>query len=80
MEKAGGTLRSALDPVVHVGDTVLPLEDPGALQLDVLGAALVEETAPLTEEHRGKMDLELKPARPFPQKPCPGVAPRRPSS
>ena len=22
---------SALDPVVHVGDTVLPLEDPGAL-------------------------------------------------
>src|SRR5215203_4484923 len=31
-----GTLRSALDPVVHVGDALLPLEDPGALQLDVL--------------------------------------------
>jgi hypothetical protein len=26
-----GTLRSALDAVVHVGDTRLPLEDPGAL-------------------------------------------------
>ena len=24
---------------MHVGDTVLPLEDPGALQLDVLHAA-----------------------------------------
>ncbi|HZB82741.1 MAG TPA: hypothetical protein VE288_07855, partial [Rubrobacteraceae bacterium] len=28
--EGGGTLRSALDPVVHVGDTVLPFEDPGA--------------------------------------------------
>jgi hypothetical protein len=26
-----GMLRSALDAVVHVGDTALPLEDPGAL-------------------------------------------------
>jgi hypothetical protein len=37
-------LTSAQDPVVHVGDTGLPLEDSGALQLDVLGTALVEET------------------------------------
>jgi hypothetical protein len=42
-----------------VGDTGLPLEDPGALQLDVLGTALVEETASLAEEHRDEMDLEL---------------------
>ena len=54
-----GTLRSALDPVVHVGDAALPLEDPGALQLDVLGIEVVEETAPLAEEHRDEMDLEL---------------------
>jgi hypothetical protein len=50
--EGGGTLRSALDAVVHVGDTV-PLEDPGALELDVLGSEVVEETAPLAEEHRG---------------------------
>ena len=43
---------------MHVGDTV-PLEDPGALQLDVLGSEVVEETAPLAEEHRDEMDLEL---------------------
>jgi hypothetical protein len=41
-----GTLTSALDAVVHVGDT-LPLEDPGALELDVLGTEVGEETAPL---------------------------------
>lgn len=38
-----------------VGDTGLPLEDPGALELDVLGTEVVEETAPLAEEHRGEM-------------------------
>jgi hypothetical protein len=37
---------------VHVGDTGLPVEDPGALQLDVLGTEVVEETAPLAEKHR----------------------------
>jgi hypothetical protein len=42
-----------------VGDTVLPLEDPSALQLDVLGSEVVEEAAPLAEEHRDEMDLEL---------------------
>jgi hypothetical protein len=36
---------------VHVGDTALPLKDPGALQLDVLGSEVVEEAAPLAEEH-----------------------------
>lgn len=36
-----------------------PFDVPGALQLDVLGTALVEETAPLAEEHRDEMDLEL---------------------
>jgi len=30
--------RPSQDPVVHVGDTVLPLEDRGALQLDQLGS------------------------------------------
>jgi hypothetical protein len=42
-----------------VGDTVLPLEDPGALQLDLLGSETLEQTAPLAEEHRDEMDLEL---------------------
>ena len=64
---------------MHVGDTVLPLEDPGALQLDLLGSKALEQTVPLAEEHRDEKDLELEPARPFPQKPCPRVAPRRPS-
>src|SRR5215218_3562374 len=54
-----GTLRSALDPVVHVGDAVLPLEDPGALQLDLLGSEALEQTAPLAEEHRDDMELDL---------------------
>src|SRR5215218_7302158 len=54
-----GTLRSALDPVVHVGDAALPLEDPGALQLDLLGSEALEQTAPLAEEHRDEMDFEL---------------------
>src|SRR3954467_3300483 len=44
-EGAAGRLRSALDAVVHVGDAV-PLEDPGALELDVLGIEVVEEAAP----------------------------------
>jgi response regulator RpfG family c-di-GMP phosphodiesterase len=46
------------DAVVQMGDTV-PLEDPGALELDVLGTEVVEKTAPLPEEHRDEMDLEL---------------------
>src|SRR5829696_7602496 len=54
-----GTLRSALDPVVHVGDAVLPLEVPGALQLDLLGSEALEQTAPLAEEHRDDMELDL---------------------
>src|SRR4029450_10135728 len=54
-----GMPTSALDPVVHVGDTVLPLEDPGALQLDLLGSEALEQTAPLAEEHRNDMELEL---------------------
>ena len=37
---------------MHVGDAGLPVEDPGALQLDVLGTEVVKETAPLAEEHR----------------------------
>ena len=50
---------SALDPVVHVGNTGVALEDPGALELDVLGAEVVEEAAPLAQEHRDEMDLEF---------------------
>jgi hypothetical protein len=31
------------------------LEDAGALQLDLLAIEVVEETAPLAEEHRNQM-------------------------
>jgi hypothetical protein len=50
--------KSASNPVVQVRDTV-GFEHTGALQLDVLGSEVVEETAPLAEEHRDEMDLEL---------------------
>jgi hypothetical protein len=43
---------------VRVGDTV-PFEDAGALELDVLGSEVVEETAPLAEDHGDETDLEL---------------------
>ncbi len=33
--------------------------DPGALELDVLETEVVEETAPLAEEHRDEVDLHL---------------------
>jgi hypothetical protein len=36
-----------------------PSEDPGALELDLLGSEAVEQTAPLAEEHRDDMELEL---------------------
>ena len=42
-----------------MGDAALALEDPRALELDVLGAEVVEEAAALAEEHRDEMDLEL---------------------
>jgi hypothetical protein len=57
--EGGEPLRSALDAVVHVGDAALPLEDLGALQLDLLGSEALEQTAPLAEEHRDDMELEL---------------------
>ena len=44
---------------MHVGDTVLPLEDPGAFQLDLLRGEALEQTASLAEEHRDDMELEL---------------------
>jgi hypothetical protein len=47
---------------VHVGDTVLPLEDPGALKLDLFGIEVVEQSATLAEEHRDDMELEFSPA------------------
>ena len=43
---------------MQMGGTVA-LEDPGALQLDLLGIEVVEETAALPEQHRDEMDLEL---------------------
>jgi hypothetical protein len=43
---------SALDAVVHVGDAALSLEDPGALEGDLLGWEPVEQTSSLAEEHR----------------------------
>ncbi len=36
-----------------MADARRALQDPGALQLDVLGTEVVEETAPLAEEHTG---------------------------
>jgi hypothetical protein len=49
----------AFDAVVQVGDTGLPVEDAGALQLDLLGGEALEQPAPLAEEHRDHMELEL---------------------
>jgi hypothetical protein len=40
---------------VHVSDAGLPVEDPDALQLDLLGSQALEESAPLAEEHRDDM-------------------------
>ncbi len=42
-----------------MGDTALALEDPGALQLDLLRSEALEQAAPLAEEHRDDMELEL---------------------
>jgi hypothetical protein len=42
-----------------MGDTVLALEDPGALQLDLLGSEAFEQTASLAEEHRDDVELDL---------------------
>jgi hypothetical protein len=44
---------------VHVRDAGLPLEDAGALELDVLWTAFLEEAAPLAEENPDEMELEL---------------------
>ncbi len=44
---------------MHVGDAALPLKDSGALQLDLLGSEALEQSAPLAEEHRDNMELEL---------------------
>lgn len=44
---------------MHVGDAVLALEDPGALQLDVVRREVVKQAAPLPEEHRDEMELKL---------------------
>ena len=52
-------MASAVDPIVHVGDTVLSLEDPGALQFDRHGSEALEQTAPLAEEHRDDVELHL---------------------
>ena len=44
---------------MHVYDAGLALEDPRALQLDLLGSQALEQAAPLAEEHRDDMELEL---------------------
>jgi hypothetical protein len=44
---------------MHVGDTALPLENPGALKLDLPGGQALEQTAPFAEEHRNDVELEL---------------------
>src|SRR5437773_2170553 len=45
--------------VVQVDDTALSLEGPRALQLDLLGSKILEQTTPLPEEHRDDVELEL---------------------
>lgn len=45
-------------PVMHMSNSV-PLENPGALELDVFRIKVVEETAPLAQEDRDEMNLEL---------------------
>ena len=44
---------------MHVGDTAFALENPGALELDLLGGKALEQTSPLAEEHRDDVELEL---------------------
>jgi hypothetical protein len=44
---------------VHVGHTGLALEDSGALELDLLGTESLEQAAPLAEEHRDDVELDL---------------------
>jgi hypothetical protein len=44
---------------VHVGHAALAVEDPRAVELDLLGTEVVEETPPLSEEHRHHVELEL---------------------
>ena len=51
--------RRCRDPVAQVGDAVLALEHPRALELDVLGREVVEEAASLPEQDRDQVDLEL---------------------
>jgi hypothetical protein len=42
-----------------MGDTVLPHEDPDALQLDLLGSEALEQAAPLAKQNRDDMELEF---------------------
>ena len=42
---------------MHVRDAILALADAGALELDVLWTALLEEAAPRTEENPDEMEL-----------------------
>jgi hypothetical protein len=44
---------------VHVRDAILPLADAGALELDVLWTALLQEAALLADEDPNEMELEL---------------------
>jgi ketosteroid isomerase-like protein len=39
-----------------VGDVGLPLESPGALQLDLLGSQALEQTSPLADEDGDEME------------------------
>jgi hypothetical protein len=44
---------------MHMRHPGLSLENPGALELDVLRIAFVEQTAPSTKVHRDEVDLEF---------------------
>ena len=54
-----GTLTSALDAVVQVGDAVFPLRTRVRSSSICSAIEVVEEPAPLAEQHRDDVELEL---------------------
>lgn len=54
-----GTAPSARNPVARVGDPRLSREDPGALQLAVLGTKPVEKSPTFTQQNRDQVDPQL---------------------
>ena len=49
---------STHDSVVQMGDACVSLEDPSALQLDLLGSKAFEQASALAEEHRNDVEFD----------------------